>query len=265
MRAQTPTPYLHAPSVNTYAKHDPNGLTILPTGRYLKPVGKHLPLARWPHGLALAPDGATAFVASEGVGQLITQWNSDKPTVTPITMEAGDNDTPARQRRRTNTGAAVFAPDGKTLYWSSGESGEIYVVDVAAHQVTGSIALNGETGGRTWADSFAMDIKLSPAGTTLYCADVTNFRLIVVDTVQRKVAGAVAVGRYPYALAVQGSRVYVANIGMFEYRPVPLPASDANDKRGLTFPPFGFPSKEATEGVEFEGRRIPGLGDPNAA
>lgn len=256
------TPYLHAPSINTYAKHNPAGLTILPTGRYLKPVGKHLPLARWPHGLALSPDGGTAFVASEGVGHLITQWNSEKPTITPIAMEPEDNEAPTRRKRRANTGAAVFSPNGKTLYWSSGESGEIYVVDVAAHKVVGSIALNGEVNGRTWADSFAMDIKLNREGTTLYCADVTNFRLIVVDAVQRKVVGAVTVGRYPYALAVQGKRVYVANIGMFEYSAVPPPASDANDKRGLTFPPFGFPSREATNGVDFEGRHIPGLGDP---
>src|SRR5207247_5260097 len=64
-----PPPYLHAPSVTTYARHDPGGLTILPTGRYLQPVGRHTPLARWPHGLALSPDGAILFAASKGVGQ----------------------------------------------------------------------------------------------------------------------------------------------------------------------------------------------------
>src|SRR5437899_85764 len=66
--AGSPPPYLHAPSVTTYARHDPAGVTILPEGRYLKPVGRHLPLARWPHGLALSPDGTTPFVASKGVG-----------------------------------------------------------------------------------------------------------------------------------------------------------------------------------------------------
>ena len=49
-RAQA-QPYLHTPSVDTYARHDPQGLTILPTGRYLKPVGRHFPVARWPYGL----------------------------------------------------------------------------------------------------------------------------------------------------------------------------------------------------------------------
>src|SRR5579871_4972688 len=78
-RAQTP--YLHAPSVDTYAKHDPNGITILPTGRYLKPAGRHLPMAKWPHGLALSADGRRVFVASDGVGQIVTDWNGPSPVV----------------------------------------------------------------------------------------------------------------------------------------------------------------------------------------
>src|SRR5690349_15155697 len=71
MPVRSGRPYLHAPSVDTYARHDPAGLTILPTGRHLKPVGKHFPLAKWPHGLAMSPDGTTLFIASDGVGQFV--------------------------------------------------------------------------------------------------------------------------------------------------------------------------------------------------
>lgn len=253
-------PYLHAPSVTDYATHNPDGVTILPTGRYIRPVGKNLPLARWPHGLTLSPDGKTAFVASEGVGQFVSNWNSPNPTVVSFSPGTG--------RRRSNAGAAVFSPDGKTLYWSSGESGEIHVINVSDHTLTGNIELNGEIGGRTFEDSFAMDIQSSPDGSTLYAADVTNFRVVTVDVAKGKVVGSIDVGRYPYALAVSGKRVYVANIGVFAYSPIPKPtlparAGEKIDPRGLTFPPFGFPSKEAKEGVEVEGRKVPGLGDPN--
>ncbi len=259
-QGQTP-PYLHAPSVTDYAMHNPEGRTILPTGRFIQPVGKHLPVARWPHGLVLSPDGKTAFVASAGVGQFITDWNGAEPTVTAFS--------PGQGKKRSNAGAAVFPPDGKTLYWSSGESGEINIVNVADHTVTGSIALNVEVGGRQYEDSFGMDIQSSPDGATLYVADVTNFRVVTIDTTQGKVIGSVNVGRYPYALAVAGKRVYVANIGVFAYSAIPKPTLPAKsgetiDPRGLTFPPFGFPSKEAREGVEVEGRQVPGLGDPNA-
>ena len=262
VQAQTPPPYLHAPSVTDYATHNPDGRTILPTGRYLQPVGKHLPLAQWPHGMVLSPDGKTALVASEGVGQFITDWNSPEPTVISFL--------PGEAKRRSNAGGAVFSPDGKTLYWSSGESGEIHLVNVADHTVTGSISLNVEVGGRKFEDSFAMDIQASPDGSTLYIADVTNFRVITVDTAKGKVVGSIDVGRYPYALAVAGRRVYVANIGLFAYSAIPKPIlppkpGETVDPRGLTFPPFAFPSKEARDGVEVEGRQVPGLGDPNGA
>ena len=254
-----PPPYLHAPSINEYAKHDPNGVTVLATGRMLKPAGQHFPLAKWPHGLTVSPDGSVAFIASDGVGQFVTRWNTPNPVISAFTLTANGG-----QKKTSNAGGAAFSADGTTLYWSSGESGEIILVDVQSRKVTGEIALNVPVQGTAFEDSFAMDVKLSQDGTTLYAADVTNFRVVVVDIARKKVIGSVGVGRYPYALAVAGKRVYVANIGVFAYSPIPAPTGPAPDKRGLTFPPYGFPSIEAREGVEAEGRKIPGLGDPNA-
>jgi YVTN family beta-propeller protein len=263
--AQAQPPYLHAPSVDTYAHFDPNGLTILPDGRYLKPVGRHLPLAKWPNGMALSPDGATVFVASEGIGQTITDWNTPAPVVTPFELEPG-----SAPRRRTNAGAVAFSKDGKTLYWSSGETGSIHVYDVPSRTHIAEISLNVPVNGQSFTDSYAMDIKLSEDGSYLYCADVTNFRVAVLDLAKRQTVGSVRVGRYPYALAVVGKRVYVANIGMFEYSPIPPPDPNSGakvggkiDPRGLTFPAYGVPSKEARDGVDMEGRHVPGLGDPN--
>ena len=46
-------PYLHAPAGDAYAEHNPAGVTILPNGRRLQPAGTHLPLARYPHGMAI--------------------------------------------------------------------------------------------------------------------------------------------------------------------------------------------------------------------
>jgi YVTN family beta-propeller protein len=243
--------YLHAPAVNEYARHDPRGVTILPNGRFLEPAGRHFPVARWPHGLLLAPDGSFAFVASEGVGQIITDWNGSTPRITALPA-------PTDGGRPENGGALALAPDGRTLYWSSGDTGAIYILDLQSQRMAGQIPLN--TAG--FEDSFAMDIRLSADGRTLYCADVTNFRLAIVDTAARKVIASIRVGRYPYALAVAGSSVYVANVGMFEYAAIPA-ASGGYDDRGLTFPAFGVPSVEARDGVEKEGRRIPGLGDAN--
>jgi len=254
-------PYLHAPSVDTYAKHDPNGLTILSSGRYLKPVGRPLPVAREPYGLAMSRDGKTLFVASDGVGQIITDWRGVKPVVTvvnpPMTQRKGKKD------RASNGGGADFSPNGSKLYWSSGDSGALYVLDVAAPEKISEISLNHELNGHRYEDSYVTDVKVSADGKYLYCSDVTNFRVVVIDAEKRQVISSVPVGRYPYALALVGDKVYAANIGLFEYSPVPPPNDPRFDKRGLTFPPFGYPSKEARDGVEFEGRKIPGLGEPN--
>jgi YVTN family beta-propeller protein len=256
--AAATAPYLHASAIDEYALHDPNGRTILPTGRFLTPAGTHIPVARWPHGLVLSPDGRTAFVASDGVGQLITGWEAGTPKVEQILPDP-DN------KKRANAGAAVFSPDGRILYWSSGETGLVYLFDVESRKKTAEVSLNVPASGSTYEDSFAMDVRLSEDGSQLYCADVTNFRVAIIDTAAKRVVSSARVGRYPYALAVAGERVYVANIGMFEYNAIPKPDPGSKyDPRGLTFPAYGFPSKEAKEGVTFEGRQIPGLGDPNA-
>ena len=168
-----------------------------------------------------------------------------------------------KKERASNGGGADFSPDGLKLYWSSGDTGAIYVFDIASPAKIIEISLNTEVGGRKYDDSYATDVKVSADGKYLYCADVTNFRVVVIDAERRLVVGSVPVGRYPYALSVVGDKVYAANIGLFEYRPVPPPSDARFDKRGLTFPPFGYPGKEARDGVEFEGRNIPGLGEPN--
>ena len=253
-------PYLHAPAGEAYAEHNPAGVTILPNGRRLQPAGTHLPVGRFPHGMVMSRDGSRLFVPSDGVGQIVSGWQTGPAEISELKPPKPEGN----RRIHLNAGGADFSPDGALLYWSSGEHGSIFVFDVRSGAMLVEISLNAETSGTKFSDSYAVDVKLSGDGRYLYCADVTNFRVVVVDTVERKAAGSVPVGRYPYALAVAGDRVLVANIGLFEYSAVPLPKSGGFDSRGLTRPAFGYPSKEAREGVEFEGRKIAGLGDDNA-
>ncbi len=228
--------YLHAPSTETYAKHDPEGLTILSNGRFLKPVGRHFPLAKWPHGMAMSPDGETLFIASSGTGQFLTGWRGAAPVVQQIQPP-----TKGPKERRLSSGAVDFSPDGRSLYWSSGEGGSVHIFDVATKEPVGEIPVNVEVAGVKYTDSFVVDVKASSDGRHVYGADVTNFRVVVLDSLQRRVVGSVQVGRYPYALSLVGDRLYVANIGLFEYKPVPPPDDKRFDPRGLTTPPFGYP------------------------
>jgi DNA-binding beta-propeller fold protein YncE len=244
-------PYLHMPSVDSFAKHDPYGTTILPEGRLLTPAGSAIPVARNPYGLALSPDGTAVFVASEGKGQWVDGWRG-APTVVPQDAPGG------------NTGACAYSADGKRLYWGSGEKGGVRVIDVESHKVVGEISLNGTLGGKTFQDSYVNDLALSADGRFLYCADVTNFRLAVLDVAKGEMVASIPTGRYPYALTLAGNRVFVANIGQFAYSPIGPSNDPKYDSRGLKFPPFAYPSKEAVRGVEVEGRKVPGLGHPMA-
>jgi hypothetical protein len=138
-------PYLHAPAVETYATHDPGGVTVLPNGRELRPEGRHFPLARFPHGLAMSRDGQKLFVPSDGVGQIVTEWQSGTPKIAEWKLPA-----PAAGRRRShlNAAGAEFSPDGDLLYWSSGDTGTVFVFDTTATRLVAEIPLNVEIAGR---------------------------------------------------------------------------------------------------------------------
>jgi YVTN family beta-propeller protein len=251
--------YLHPPAVDEYARHDPSGVTILSNGRWLRPAGRHIPVAHFPYGLAMSRDGGRLFVASSGTGQFVDDWQGASPKVRPVSPPAKKD-----KKRRGETGGGVdFSPDGRTLYWSGGDSGVVYAIDAETGAVRMEMRLNAPVGGSAFEDSYANDVKLSEDGKYLFCADVTNFRLVVLDAETGAVVGSTRVGRYPYALAVRRDDVYAANIGLFEYSPIPAPKEKGFDPRGLTRPAYGFPSAEARDGVMFESRFVPGLGEPN--
>ncbi len=258
LESHSEPPYLHAASINSYPKIDPYGITILPDGKLLKPRGICLPLSRWPNGIAVSPVGQNLFVASEIAGQFITNTAAAIPHITPFIPISKPPD-----GVHITEADPVYSPDGKELNWSSGDLVGVYIIDVKKQAVALNLSVNGMLNGRMFEDSYIIDLKISADGKYLYGADLANFRVVVIDLKLKTVISSIDVGRYPYALAVSGSRIYVANIGMFAYTAIPPPSKPGFDKRGLTFPPYGFPSKEARDGVEVEGRWIPGLGDPN--
>ena len=104
------------------------------------------------------------------------------------------------------------------------------------------------------------------AGTRrLFVVDQFNYRLVTVDVESRKVVRSVRVGRNPFAVTLSPDErfAWVSNVGMFEYPLVPGVTRETRAERGLPFPAYGVPSKEAEEGVTVGGVRVPRLGSPN--
>ncbi len=262
----------HRPPAGTRAVAvRPGAPSILPGGRVIAPIGKHYITGPGSFGLALNPKGTVVMTADGGpnhysltvvslgkdgwhTGHLIAPRNKAE--------EVDDGD---RDWRSVFMGLA-FA-DGNEVYASEGETGRIRLVDSRNGKLKQSYDLNqGE-----FRDSYSGDLAYDSKGKRLYVLDQANFRLAIIDTVSRIIVSNVRVGRLPFSLALapDGQRVYVAHIGMFEYRAVPGADPKSLRETGLVFPAFGFSSPESLEGAR---RRtgngaeveVPGLGDPNA-
>ena len=256
---------LRAPAGDRPTKIDPAGETILPNGRLLTPVGRHVKVAPHPYGLALSPDGKTLVTANSGHApfsvSIITQLDESEPRV--LQIPPGFKSTDA-DPETVFMGVAV-APDNRTLYLSEGDSGRVGIFDLITHERLDSLTLDGEFQGTSYKNSLPGELKLSADGRHLYVLDLAHFRLVVIDTEAKRIISSTPVGRLPFGLTLSpdGRRAYVTHVGMFRYSIIP--GYDSKDPRdtGLDFPAFGFPSKEAEEGTTVGKKKIPGLGDPN--
>jgi YVTN family beta-propeller protein len=243
----------------------PGGTSVIPNGRLLTPRGRQIVVAPHPYGLTLSRDGSLAVTANSGI----------RPFSISILREplgAGTQVTQIPPGAETDEGilAAVFmglavSPDDQLVYVGGGQEGAVVIFDLETGERMGEVDCNVALGGKDYRASYIGDLVLTRDGGTLYAVDQTNFRLVVVDTRQRRLVGSVAVGRYPFGVTLTPSedRVYVANVGMFEYAMISGMDSSDTLRWGLPYPPFGAGSPEAREGVEREGFQVPGLGDPN--
>lgn len=220
------------------------GASILPGGRIITPLGDEFPTGSGAFALALSPSGREIVIASGG------------PVRSSLTILERERDHWAIRRVWPGTGedwhgvstGLAFSGD-HNVYVSEGNSGRIAMLD--SHDERRRLIDINQGGFR---DSFTGDLAFDFERNILYALDQANQRVAVIDARSRQVVAAVPVGRLPFAMTLSPDRrtLYVANAGMFAYQLLP--------GAGLAFPAFGFPSREAVEGVA----GAPGLGDPNA-
>ena len=264
-KAQDDVWVISPPGLLEQAKIDRSGRTVIPNGRIITPRGRQVEVAPHPYGLVLSPDGSIAVTANCGIQpfsvSVIADVCSDTPSVRQIPKGF---DTDEGVLASVYMGLAV-SPDNTTLYVGGGQEGKVVIFDLVSDTRRSEIEANGPFAGRSYEDSYIGDLTMSRDGRTLYALDQANFRLLIASTEDRRLLSSVALGRYPFGLALSpdGKRVYAANVGMFEYSRIEGVDLDNPERQGLLHPPFAFESKEAREGVEIEGYRVPGLGDPN--
>jgi YVTN family beta-propeller protein len=256
---------LSAPAGKLYTSIDHTGKTILPNGRLITPLGKNITVAPHPYGLTISRDGNIAVTANSGIQPLsisiIKNLLSESPNVTQI---------PPGPATDEGVLASVFmglaiSPDGKTVYVSGGQQNKIILFDINSGKKTGFIDCETSVNGEKYANGYIGDLVMNKDGSRIYAVDQMNFRVLIVDTKINKVIHNISVGRYPFGiiLSPDESKVYVANVGMFEYKLIPgLDEKNLKDT-ALKFPPFAFNSKEMREGIKNDTMNVPGLGDPN--
>ena len=253
---QSPAGTFEPPGRGDMAHIDGDSAT-LPNGRRVTPAGHVIRTQSYGWGLAIAPDGRRAALVHQNAVEIVD-------LVAPFAVRRIP---PYGSGKHPELGegaymGCAFSPDGSRLYYGSANEGRILEMDVASGRIRRRFDLNV---GRA-ADSFAGDLAINRDGTTLFVVDQFNYRFVAIDLASGRVTRSIGVGRNPFAIALSpdGGSAWVSNVGMFEYPLVPGVTEATRTTNGLAFPVYGVPSPEAERGVTVDGRRIPGLGNPNA-
>ncbi len=257
---------ISAPAGSEFAGIDKNGKTVIPNGRYITPAGKCTMTAPHPYGLTLSPDGNIAVTANSGTSPLsitiIRNILSPNPDVQQV---------PPGPSTEAGVLASVFmglaiSPDNKTVYVAGGQENKIYLFDLQSGASQGSIDCSDSNGTADYTHGYIGDLSLSKDGKTIYAVDQIGFRMVIVDITTRSLKYSVPVGRYPFGICLSPDekKVYVANVGMFEYAYIRESSEEGARIKAIDYPAYAFGSEEMLAGIENDTISIPPLGDPNA-
>lgn len=251
---------LQVPGRNLYATINTNEISVLPSGRLVTPAGQTIRITHDPFGMSVSADGAKAITLHNGVFTVI---DLQKMQATRVPDYEGRLKSPFSNG--SFLGVAI-ANDHKTAYLSGGDNGAVIVYDVETFQKKDSISLNGVCNGRQYDESFTSDLVLNEADNELLVLDRAYFRMVRIDITTKKLKASIPVGRQPFGIALtpDKKKALVANVGVYSY-PLMEGATKKNyDSLLIPYHPYGDNTKESIEGTVIEGKKIPGVGSPNA-
>lgn len=256
---------ISSPSGSLYTQINKSGITVIPNGRFLTPFGKVVEVAPHPFGLTLSSDGNIAVTANSGTSPISISIIKDLKSDNPIVMQVPPGPATDKGILASVFMGLAISPDNKVVYVAGGQENKIYLFSVDSGAKLDSIDCSVSETGQKTPDGYIGDMKLTKDGRYLYAVDQMLFRLIVIDTRQNKIIGSAKTGRYPFGIVLSPDqqKVYVANVGMFEYSKIGNIEAEKDYKKALEFPAFGFGSVEMKKGMKIDSMDIPGLGEPN--
>ncbi|MEN9950502.1 MAG: hypothetical protein RLY85_1254 [Bacteroidota bacterium] len=251
---------LEVPGKQRYASLNPDGISVLPSGRFVKPAGQVARITHDPFGLAISPDGKKAVSLHDGV---LTIFYLDQNR--HVRVPDYNNTTPSPFIKGSLLGAS-FYKDSKTVFLSGGDAGTIIAFDTENLSVVNTYSLDGKVGESTFQDSFTSDLIYLAGSNEILVLDQANYRLVRIDATTRAILASVPVGRLPFGLAVSpdNQTAIVANVGMYAYPLVNGMTPQNYDSLVINHHPYGHNTPESRNGTVVDGKSIPGVGDPNA-
>ncbi|MGI8637349.1 MAG: phosphoesterase, partial [Segetibacter sp.] len=259
--AQKQLQILTVPGRSAYTEINKSGKTVLPSGRYVTPVGKTIQITHDPFGMAISPDGTKTVTLHNGVFTITNNATLDNARVPSY-----DGKIMSPLSKGSFLGVA-FSSDSKTVYLSGGDNGAVIIYDIEKMNRIDSISLNGKIGDTEFEDSFTSDLLLNEDNHELLVLDRGNFRMVRMDVNTKKITAFIKTGRQPFGLAISPDHkmAFVANVGVYDYPLLTGLTAKNKDSALLPFHPYADNSKEAIEGYEYNGRKVPGVGSPLAS
>jgi DNA-binding beta-propeller fold protein YncE len=244
-----------------YCKINENGISVLPSGRFVSPVGEKIRVYRAPYGLAVSNNGKFAVVLHSGAVTLVEMSGAS----TQVNRFPEFDGKGVDIIKGASFVGASFSDNNRVVYLSGGDKGKIWMFDVILKKVIDSIDVN-QFHPEAPKEAFVTDILVDDINDDLWVLDRAWFQLYRIGLKDKKLKAMIPTGRIPFGLALstKSHKLLVANVGMYAYPVVPGVNEVTKDSFLLHFPAYGAHTKESNEGVVREGRFIPGLGDPNA-
>jgi len=244
-----------------YCKINENGISVLPSGRFVSPVGEKIRVYRAPYGLAVSNNGKFAVVLHSGAVTLVEMSGAS----TQVNRFPEFDGKGVDIIKGASFVGASFSDNNRVVYLSGGDKGKIWMFDVILKKVIDSVDVN-QFHPEAPKEAFVTDILVDDINDDLWVLDRAWFQLYRIGLKDKKLKAMIPTGRIPFGLALstKSHKLLVANVGMYAYPVVPGVNEVTKDSFLLHFPAYGAHTKESNEGVVREGRFIPGLGDPNA-
>jgi YVTN family beta-propeller protein len=252
------------PAGNQPAKINKSGISILPNGRFVTPLGKQYFTAPHPFGLILSADGNVAVTSNSGINpfsiNILKGLKTGKVTVQQIPKGAKTDD---GVLEACFMGLAINKTNS-LVYVSGGETNKVFIFNVNTGNKVGTINCGIKDSKIDYSHGYLGDMVMSKDEKYLFVADQLNFRIAVINVSSKKLVANIPTGRYPFGITLtpDQSTLIVANVGVFEYSPFTDIKRDDLKKTAHKWPATIYNSKEMKEGIPSAG--VNALGEPNA-